>query len=115
MNKTLTCIICPRGCTLQVDNSDNAVKITGNACKRGEQYGIAEFTHPTRTVTSIVRVSNREDTMLCVKTKDPIPKENIFDLLEILKQKEIEAPVEIGDVICNNVFGTDVIATKNIK
>lgn len=114
MKRELTCIICPRGCSLQVDIQGDQVKVSGNACPKGATYGHDECLHPARTVTSIVRVSNREDTMVSVKTVAPIPKENIFDLMAIIRAASVQAPVAIGDVICKNVYGTDVIATKAI-
>lgn len=115
MKRNLTCIICPRGCSLEVEIEGESVAVTGNACPKGEKYGIDECLHPTRTVTSIVRVDNREDTMVSVKTEKAIPKENIFDLMTEINSKKVSAPIEIGDVICDNVFGTKVIATKAIK
>jgi CxxC motif-containing protein len=68
----------------------------------------------TRTVTSIVRVANREDTKVSVKTSCPIPKENIFDVMENIRAASVDAPVKIGDVIIHDLFGADVIATKDI-
>lgn len=115
MKRELTCIICPRGCGLNVEIDGDNVTVSGNACPKGVQYGIDECTNPTRTVTSIVRVANRVDTMVSVKTENPIPKGNIFDLMKIIRAKEVNAPIEIGDVICDNVFGTKVIATKQVK
>jgi CxxC motif-containing protein len=115
MKRELTCIICPRGCGLTVDINGDNVSVSGNACPKGREYGINECTNPTRTVTSIVRVANRVDTMVSVKTENPIPKDNIFDLMEIIRAKEVNAPIEIGDVICDNVFGTKVIATKRVN
>ena len=73
--RKLTCIICPRGCSLAVDENLN---VTGNICSRGEKYAIAECTAPMRTVTATVRVHNREDVMLPVKTEQPVPKEKMF-------------------------------------
>lgn len=115
MTRSLTCIICPRGCSLVAEIEGDTVKVTGQSCPKGEQYAIDECTHPLRTVTSIVRVTNREDTMVSCKTESPIPKENIFDVMAIIRATEVEAPVAIGDVLCDNVFGTRVIATKEIK
>lgn len=114
MNRELTCIICPRGCTLQVEIDGDNVKVTGNACPKGAVYGHDECLHPTRTVTSIVRVANREDVMVSVKTAAPIPKENIFDLMKIIRATSIQAPIAIGEVVCKDVYGTDVITTKAI-
>ena len=115
MKRELVCIICPRGCRMVAERGENGIIVSGNACKRGEEYAIAEMTAPKRTVTSIVRVSNREDTMVSVKTKDPIPKENIFDVMEKIRSVSVEAPVKIGDVIIENLYGTCIIATKDVK
>jgi len=114
MKKNLICIICPRGCSLQVEETQNGLKVSGNACKKGEEYGIAEATNPVRTVTSVVRVSNRDDVMVSVKTSNPIKKEYIFELMSLIRKTKVEAPIKIGDIIIKNVFETDVIATKSI-
>lgn len=115
MNKTLTCIICPRGCPLTVSDESGRIAVSGNACTRGEAYGIAECTAPTRTVTSIIRVANRPDTMVSVKTSAPIPKEHIFDAMQRIRATTVDAPIAIGDVIIPAVYGADIIATKAIK
>ena len=114
MKRTLICIICPRGCALTVEGEVENLKVTGHSCPKGERYAIDECTHPMRTVTSIVSVSNRPDTMVSVKTAAPIPKEKMFDAMEVIRGLKVEAPVSIGDVLCRDVFGTEVIATKNI-
>ncbi len=115
MKRELTCIICPRGCALTVSIDENGkATVTGNGCPKGEKYGIDECTQPTRTVTSAVRVSNRENTMVSVKTTAPVPKENIFDVMEKIRNVTVKAPVKIGDKIIENIFGTDIIATKTV-
>lgn len=115
MRRELTCIVCPRGCSLQVELSGDNTKVIGNACPKGKKYAVAECLHPARIITSVVRVKNRVDTMVSVKTESPIPKENIFELMEIIRKKEVFAPVKIGDVIESSVFGTEIVATKEIK
>ena len=115
MTRDMTCIICPRGCALKVEiNSDN-ITVTGNSCPKGKQYAIDECTNPTRTVTSSVRVENREDTMVSVKTASPIPKDKIFEVMRLIRAKSVCAPVGIGDIIIKDVFGTNIVATKNIE
>ena len=114
MKRELTCIICPRGCSLSVNIDGAKTCVSGNSCPNGEKYGIEESIHPTRTVTSIVRVENRENTMVSVKTARPVPKENIFDVMEIIRKTSVKAPVKIGDIILTNIYGTDIIATKDI-
>ncbi len=113
MERTLTCIICPRGCTLTVTGERDALQVTGNACPKGAQYAIDECTHPVRTVTSVVRVTNREDTMVSVKTATPVPKECIFEVMEAIRAASVEAPVAAGTVLLT-VCGAEVITTKTI-
>lgn len=107
-NRILTCIVCPRGCTLEVSfNSDGSVNtVTGNACKRGVGYAVDECTHPKRTVTSTVRT---EDGMLvAVKTSGVIPKELVFDCMRLINSTVACTDVKIGDVILPNILGTGV-------
>ena len=115
MKKQITCIVCPRGCIMTAESSGENWVVTGNACKRGEKHAIGECTNPIRTVTSIVRVSNREDTMVPVKTAAPIPKGEMFTVMEMIRTIQVEAPVKIGDVILENVFGTQVVATGDVQ
>lgn len=112
--RNITCIICPRGCGLTVEETADGLKVLGNVCPRGEKYAIEECTHPVRTVTSFIRVENREDTMVSVKTSAPIPKESMFEAMKMIRSAKAAAPVAIGDVLLADVFGADIIATKSI-
>lgn len=115
MKRNLTCIICPRGCSLAVEIENGNAKVTGNACPKGEAYGVNECLCPVRTVTSILRVSNRQDTMVSVKTAVPVKKADIMGVMEVLKNAAVAAPVTAGDVLLKDVFGADIIATKTVK
>lgn len=76
-----------------------------------------EVTDPTRIVTTTVRVKNGSMPVVSVKTAQDIPKGKIFDCVEALRDVCVEAPVQIGDVILENVAGTgvDIVATGNVK
>ena len=41
-----TCIVCPRSCDLVVEEKDGTCTVSGNSCKRGEEYGLNEHLHP---------------------------------------------------------------------
>lgn len=111
--KEFTCIICPRGCRLSVDDNMN---VTGNTCPRGKQYAISELTNPVRTITSSVRVNNRDDLLVSVKTSGPIPKGKIFEVMDEINKLSVPAPTRIGDVVASNILGlgVDILITKNI-
>ena len=114
--KKLVCIRCPIGCNLEVYKTDSGFTVSGNTCKRGEQYGIAEVTAPTRTVTSTTKLFGGEIDRVPVKTAEPIPKDKIFAALLEIKKTAVDAPVRIGDIIVKNVAGTNVnvVATRDI-
>ncbi len=114
MKRALTCIICPRGCALEAEITGDTVHVTGNSCPNGEKYAVSECLHPVRTVTATVRVSNRRDTMVSVKTASPVPKEHMMDVMTLLRKTEVSAPVAIGDVVIHDIFGTNIIITKAI-
>ena len=114
MERNITCILCPRGCTMTVKGELEKLQVTGNTCPKGAEYAVNECTNPVRTVTSTVRVSNRKDTMVSVKTAAPVPKGKMMEVMTYLRNTSVAAPVKIGDVILSNVFGTDIIITKEI-
>ena len=114
MAKDLTCIVCPRGCRLHIDDDLN---VTGNSCPRGAEYAKNELTNPKRMITSIVRVKNRDNCMVSVKTSTSIPKGKIFDILKEIEKVRVSAPVHIGDILIKDVLGTgsDIVATKEVE
>jgi CxxC motif-containing protein len=115
--RELTCIGCPMGCQLLVKlDGDKVVEVTGNTCKRGAEYGRKECTNPTRIVTSSVYVEGGEIDVVPVKTEKDIPKGKIFNCIKALKGVVVKAPVNIGDVILENVAdsGVNIIATKKV-
>ena len=113
---TIPCITCPAGCIISVTVKDGKVtSVTGNNCERGEAYAKNEVTAPVRTVTSIVKVSGGCSPVISVKTAEPIPKTGIGECMRIIKEAKVSAPVNAGDVIIHDVFGTDIIATSGTK
>ena len=92
------------------------LKVTGNTCKRGEEYGKKEVTNPTRTVTSTVRLLGGTAPVVSVRTQTDIPKEKIFQCMEEIR-KAAAGACRIGDVILENVAGTgvSVVATTNAE
>ena len=115
MERILTCIVCPRGCTMKVELSDEGkvLSVTGNACKRGVIYAEAECTHPMRTVTSTVRCE--DGVVVACKTSGTVPKERVFDVMKAINGVSANNDLQIGDVIIENVLGlgVDVVATSN--
>ena len=113
--KELVCILCPQGCHLLVDEA-NDYKVTGNRCDKGIAYGKSEIQHPTRVLTSTVRVKSRLYPRCPVKTDAAIPKALVFDAMALLDCVEPTAPVRRGDIVLEDILGlgVNVIATRDL-
>ncbi len=114
--KELVCIVCPKGCRLKVYDEEN-FRVEGNSCPRGEAYGKDELRNPTRVLTSTVRIKKGVHLRLPVKTEKAIPKEKLFDAMKQLDQVEVTAPVQLGQVIIEDICGTgvSVIASRSME
>ncbi|MCY6960157.1 DUF1667 domain-containing protein [Clostridium brassicae] len=115
--RELICIGCPMGCQLEVEMEGNEVKsVKGNVCPRGKSYAEKECTNPTRIVTSSVLVEGGDMEVLSVKTEHDVPKDKIFQCVKALKGVKVSAPVNIGDIIVENVAdtGVNIISTKKV-
>ena len=114
MERKITCIICPRGCAMTATVQGEKVTVIGNTCPKGEEYAINECLHPVRTVTATVRVANRPNTMVSVKTETPVPKDRMMAVMEVLRKTEVNAPLAISDIVAYNVCGSNIVVTKEI-
>lgn len=112
--KKLVCIVCPRGCHMEVDED---LHVTGNFCPRGAEYARAELTHPTRVVTSTVRLEGGVYRRCPVKTSAPVAKERIPELMERLAALSISAPTRVGDVVERDILGlgADLVVTRSVE
>ncbi|MBQ9371695.1 MAG: DUF1667 domain-containing protein [Thermoguttaceae bacterium] len=114
--QNITCIVCPRGCQLEVDVERGEVK--GNSCPRGREHGLAEATNPTRTLTTTVRVVDESGAtidMAPARTSAPIPKGLLFDAMKAINSVSVRKPVRRGDPIIPDLLntGVSVIATRD--
>jgi CxxC motif-containing protein len=112
----LTCIICPRGCEMEVTQTDGKWTVTGNECKRGEDYAVQEARNPVRTLTTSLPITGGDYEMVSVKTAQPIPKGKIPEALNALKGITLSAPIDVGQPILPDIAGTgvDLIATRQV-
>jgi CxxC motif-containing protein len=102
------CTTCPKGCTLEVTRDGQTVVSILNGCKRGHEYAKQELTDPRRMVASSVRISGALHPLMPVSTTAPFPKPRIPELLKILRETRIKAPVKSGDILLENVLGTEI-------
>jgi len=111
----LICITCPVGCRLEVTHEGKTVlKVEGHLCKKGIDYAKAELTDPRRMLFTVVRVKGGLHPLVPVRSTEPVPKAKIFPILRKLREVELEAPVEMHQVVLANAEGTgiDVVTSR---
>lgn len=119
----LTCIICPMGCSMEVEVETNAsgqkkvLSVKDNGCKRGEQYAAKELQNPTRTLTTTIKVEGGELPLVPVKTAGEVPKASLLQCMEVVRRASCKAPLKRGDVLIYDLLGTgvNVVACADIK
>lgn len=115
----MICIVCPIGCHLEVVEdleSETGYRVYGATCKRGEVYGVKELSNPTRLITSTVSINGGNLRRLPVRTDKDIPKDKIFECMKIINSIEVEAPINIGDIIVENILdtGVNIVASRSL-
>ncbi|WFO74863.1 DUF1667 domain-containing protein [Desulfurococcaceae archaeon MEX13E-LK6-19] len=113
--RKVLCIVCPRGCEVKVVIEGGEIKsIEGNACPRGAEYAVTEVRSPKRVLMSVVKCRDGDLPVVSVKTDKPIPKDKLLEVSKYLANIEVKAPVEIGDIIVENVLGlgANIVATR---
>ena len=114
--RTFTCIICPNGCVIETQKKGEEIIVSGNLCKRGEEYVNQELKDPRRTIATTVSISGAEPPLCSVRLTKAIPKKEIFNVMKEIQKVRLTAPVRINQVVISNVCGldSDVIVTKNM-
>ncbi len=119
----LTCIICPMGCSMEVevetsaDGKKKVLSVKDNGCKRGEQYAAKELQNPTRTLTSTIKVNGGILPVVPVKTSGEVPKNMLLQCMEVVRRAGCKAPVKRGDILLYDILGTgiNVIACADVE
>ena len=118
MFKEIICTVCPRGCHIQVEGEgENIVSVEGYSCKRGLEYANTEYAHPVRILTTLVKIAGVQNDLLPVRSSQPVPKEKLFECMDVIRATAVKLPVKRYDVIVPNICGTgvDIVATKTLK
>lgn len=118
--KEMICIVCPVGCHLEIfmdSNSETGYTVKGAKCDKGKAYGVKELSNPTRLITSTVKIKGANLPRLPVRTDKEVPKDKIFECMSIIDEIELEGPVKMGQIIVENILGTEsnIIASRSMS
>jgi len=112
----LICIVCPASCSLKVAvEPSGEIKVSGNLCSRGADYAKHEAANPLRYVMSVVKVKHGGIPTVSVITSKPVPKKCISEIMKATANVEVEAPVEMGQIVLQNICGADLVTTRKVK
>lgn len=115
MTRELTCIICPRGCSMKIELGEDKkiISLSGNLCPRGKKYAESECINPMRTLTTTALCEDGRP--VAVRSEGAIPKSKLFEAMERVNSIKVSLPVSVGDVLIDDFYGTKLIATANKK
>jgi CxxC motif-containing protein len=115
--KHFVCVICPIGCEIDVvHDGDKIVSMEGNKCEKAQEFVRQELIEPKRILTTTVRLEGARLPVIPVRTDKPVPKRLFPRILRQLKGIELQAPVNMLDVVVENIAGTggNIIATRTV-
>jgi CxxC motif-containing protein len=118
--RRFVCIVCPRGCALEVDIDESGrgaiLELRGNECRRGDEYGRREILDPRRTLTSTVRASGLSRRRLSVRSSGELPLPRLMEAVRALDSIIVNESVKCGDMVVRDILalGVDIIATDDI-
>lgn len=115
MLKKMTCIQCPKSCSLVVDSENGRVtRVSGNLCPQGEGYARAEVENPRRILTATVLTQGLSLKMVPVRTDKPIPKAKMQEAAAAIKKIRVAKALKAGDALVTDFLGLGVnlIATR---
>jgi CxxC motif-containing protein len=123
LKKQITCIVCPVSCEISITYTESAwngikvMTVDGNICERGREFVIKEMENPERTIASSVLVEGGDLPLVSVRTDKPISKAKIFEVMNIINQCKIKAPVKRNQIIVKNILdlNINIIATKTVN
>lgn len=121
LRKNLVCIVCPNGCQVEalVEETPElkVLEVKGCTCEKGKDWVEQEIINPMRTIASSMGVDQGSFKLVSVRTDVAIPLGKIFDIMAVIKQHRVKAPVFIGDKLIEHPAGVpcNIIATRNVS
>jgi len=91
--------------------------LEGNNCKRGIKFAQAELKNPLRLLTTTVGIDSKKVRRLAVRSDVPVPKDKVAGMIRIARQKKVEAPVKMGQIIVADILktGASIIASSTVE
>ena len=125
--REFVCIVCPRGCLLEVEFSarpggnDDArsmeiLSLSGNQCRRGDEYASGELIDPRRSLTSTVRTASKAFPRLAVRGTAELPLARLAEAARVLDAVVAPLGCRVGDILARDILGlgVDIVASDDM-
>ena len=117
MPEEVTCIMCPLGCSVevQIDGQEVSVK-KGCRCKEGMKFVKMEAIFPGRILTTTMKTDNPEIPLLPVRSNKEIPKDQLMACMAVISKHPVTGRAEMGQQIITDILGlgVDIVACRTI-
>jgi CxxC motif-containing protein len=116
MNKLFSCQGCKNNCTIEITKDDEHIKYNGYKCSKGLSYAKLNSAEESKIVTARAILTNGKMSKIPVRTTRAIPSYLIADVIKLIENTKVEAPVEKGTIVIKNVLntGADVVAQRRV-
>ena len=115
--KHFVCVVCPIGCEIDVvHEGSKIISMEGNKCEKSAEFVTQELIEPMRILTTTVRIQGSRWPVVPVRTDRAVPKQLFPRIMKRLRVIELQAPVNISDVVANDILhtGANVVATRTM-
>lgn len=117
MNKTMTCIACPRGCLLDITQDNEDITVVGNQCNRGVDYALQELKESLRMLTTTVKTAFPGNPRLPVRLSEEVPLRLFPEYMKLINSFLLDQNCIPGDILMKNIqidsgsIAVDLLAT----
>jgi CxxC motif-containing protein len=115
--KHFVCVVCPIGCEIDVVHEGRRItSMEGNKCEKSLEFVTQELIEPMRILTTTVRIQGARWPVIPVRTDRAVPKRLFPRIMKLLRRVELQAPVNMWDVVVRNILrtGANIIATRTM-
>ena len=115
--KHFVCVVCPIGCEVDVlHDGSKIISMEGNKCEKSEEFVSQELIEPMRILTTTVRIQGARWLVIPVRTDKAVPKRLFPRIMKQLSRIELQAPVNMLDVVVGDVLdtGANIVATRTM-
>ncbi|WP_448535431.1 FAD-dependent oxidoreductase [Pseudothermotoga sp.] len=112
--KSLVCIVCPKGCEIELYGDASNPIFRGYSCEKGLEFAKQDIINPKRVLCTTVLTKDAR--LLPVRTDREIPLESFEKVMNRVKSIVVKKTVRRGEVIVENIENTNanLVATATL-